>query len=121
GERWRGPESREDLAGMSEDGCRLGRLGELEQATPTAEECERLLRYNPEPLPAIRGIEVGIGCRLHVATGLGERGVRGDERVRCVGIARLETSRETPGECGVSDPEAGPHECRQQVSIVRVV
>ena len=65
GERGGRMEPFEDLAGVLQDGCGLGRSGEPEEAPALAEERERLLGDDPEPLPAIGGIGVGIGgdCR----------------------------------------------------------
>ena len=46
-----------------------------------------MLGHDPEPLPAIRGIGVGVGGGLQVPAGLGEGGVRRDEGVLGVGGA----------------------------------
>ena len=51
----------EDLAGMLQDRCGLGRSGKTDQTPALAQERERLLGHDPEPLPAIGSIGVGIG------------------------------------------------------------
>src|SRR5438128_817083 len=50
----------EDLAGLSEDGCSLGRLAKCREAAASAEEGERLLGDHPETPPALRGVAVAV-------------------------------------------------------------
>ncbi len=88
---------------MLEDGRCLGRSEEFHEAPALAEERERLLGDDPEPLPSIGGIGVGIGGALQIPSSLGESCVRRDEGVLGGGVARLETARESLGERGLSD------------------
>src|SRR5207244_10764676 len=91
-------EPREDLAGSSEDGVGLNRSGKSEEAPAPAQERERLLCDDPEPLPAIRGLGVSIGGGLEVAPGLGERAVRRYQGVFGQRVPRLEAAHEPPAE-----------------------
>ncbi len=67
GERGRSLQPLEDLAGVLQDGRGLGRSGESDEAPTLAEERERLLGDDPEPLPAAGSIGVGIGGGRQVA------------------------------------------------------
>ena len=101
------PRSRGRVAGSGG----LAHSRELEEAPATAEERERLLYDDPEPLPAIGGLGVGIGGGLEVPAGLGSGSVRRDEGVLGVGVAGLERrprvdrrarARRSPGRCAPS-------------------
>jgi hypothetical protein len=58
GECGRGLQPLEDLAGVMQDRCGLGRSGQADETPALAEEHERLLGHDPEPLPAIGRIGV---------------------------------------------------------------
>ncbi len=71
---------------------------------PWPKEGERLLGDDPEPLPAIGGIGVGIGGCLKLPSGLRDGGVRRDEGVLGKWVAGLNTGHQTFGERGGIDP-----------------
>ena len=54
----------EDLSGVPQDGCGLGRAGKPEQAPTLPEERERVLRDHAEPFPTIGSIGVAFGGGL---------------------------------------------------------
>ena len=95
----------------------LGRSGESEETPTLAERRIRLLGDEPEPLPAIGGLGVGIGGRLPVPAGLGEGGGCSDEGVLSIGIASLVAGHETPGEIRGADPEGDPHHRGQEEGV----
>ncbi len=94
----------EDLASMPQDRCGLGRSGEPDEAPALAEERERVLGDDPEPLPAIGGLLVGFGGGWEVSSGLGEGRLGRDEGVLSVGTAGLETAHQPLCEFGMTDP-----------------
>jgi len=77
-----------------QDGCGLGRSRQPNETPALAEERERLLGHDPEPLPAIGSIGVGVGGCLQIPAGLGDRGVRRDERVLGQRVTGFETGDE---------------------------
>ena len=100
----------EDLSGVPQDRCGLGRAGKPEQTPAMPEQRERLLRNDAEPFPTIGGIGVTFGSGLQVTVSFGQRCVGRDEGVLGVGVARLEPADETFGKCGVRDPQGGANE-----------
>jgi hypothetical protein len=105
---------------MPQDGPGLGHSGQPDRAPAVAEESERLLRDNPEPLPAIGRISVGLGCCLLIATSLSERRVRRDEGVFGVWVRLLKTGHEAFGEFGVTGFKGRAHHHREGYEVTRV-
>jgi len=116
-QRWSCLEPGEDRTDMLQDGPGLGHPGQSDQAPAVAEERERPLRDNPEPLPAIGRISVGRGCCVLIATSLCERRVRRDEGVFGVWVRSLETGHEAFGEFGVIGFKGCAHHHREGYEV----
>jgi hypothetical protein len=107
----------EDVTGLAERLCGVGRAAEGGEAAALAEERERLLWDNPELAPAVGGLSVALCC-WEVALGFGENGVRGGEGVFGLRVGGFDPGHQPQGQPVIAEAGRCAYQCGQDRVVV---